>query len=54
MTSFEVLLMNQIRAADDELENPDWTVKDQGYQILTLSKALRTSISVYSIYSCSK
>ena len=43
---FEVLLMNQIRAADDELENPDWTVKDQGYQILTLSKALSNNPSI--------
>jgi hypothetical protein len=43
---FEVLLMNQIIAADDELENPDWTVKDQGYQILTLSKALSNNPSI--------
>lgn len=43
---FEVLLMNQIRAADDELELPDWTVPDQKYQILTLTKSLSNNRSI--------
>lgn len=43
---FEVLLMNQIRAADDELELPDWTIPDQKYQILTLTKSLSNNRSI--------
>ena len=44
---FEILLMNQIRALDDELELPDWwSVPDQKYQILTLSKALSNNRSI--------
>lgn len=43
---FEVLLMNQIRAADDELELPDWTVPNQKYQILTLTKSLSDNRSI--------
>lgn len=43
---FEVLLMNQMRAADDELEKPDWTVPNAGYQILTLSRSLSNNQSI--------
>lgn len=43
---FEVLLMNQIRAADDELDVPDWTVPNAPYQILTLSKSLSENRSI--------
>lgn len=43
---FEVLLMNQIRAEDDELESPDWSVPNQRYQILTLSKSLFMNKSI--------
>ena len=43
---FEVLLMNQIRAYDDELETPNWANPDEPYQILTLSKSLSNSPSI--------
>ena len=43
---FEVLLMNQIRAAEDELMMPDWTIPNEPYQILTLSKALTDNRSI--------
>ncbi len=43
---FEVLLMNQMRAYDDELEKPDWTVPGAGYQILTLSRSLSNNQSI--------
>lgn len=43
---FEVLLMNQIRAVDDDLEAPDWTVPNQKYQILTLTKSLSNNRSI--------
>lgn len=43
---FEVLLMNQIRAIDDDLEMPDWTVPNQKYQIFTLSKSLSNNRSI--------
>ena len=43
---YEVLLMNQIRAVDDELEVPDWTVPNQECQILTLSKSLANNRSI--------
>lgn len=43
---FEVLLMNQIRAVDDDLEMPDWTVPNQKYQILTLGKSLSNNRSI--------
>ena len=43
---FEVLLMNQIRAADDNLEVPDWTVPNEPYKILTLSKSLAENRSI--------
>lgn len=43
---FEVLLMNQIRAADDELELPDWSRPNEPYQILTLSRSLSENRSI--------
>ena len=43
---FEILLMNQIRAADDILDVPDWTIPNVGYQILTLSKSLAENLSI--------
>lgn len=43
---FEVLLMNQIRDADDELEKPDWTLPNARYQIMTLSKSLSNNQSI--------
>ncbi len=36
----EVILSNQIRAADDILEVPEWQYKDEPYEILTLGRAL--------------
>lgn len=43
---FEILLANQIRAADDELELPDWTIPNVGYQMISLSKSLTNNRSV--------
>lgn len=43
---FEVLLMNQIRAIDDELDSPDWRIPNEQYQIFTLSKALNNNKSI--------
>ena len=43
---FEVLLMNQIRAFDDDLDTPDWSVRGIPYQILTLSKSLNNNKSI--------
>lgn len=43
---FEVLLMNQIRAFDDDLDSPDWSIPNQRYQILTLSKSLSNNKSI--------
>lgn len=43
---FEVLLMNQIRAFDDDLDMPDWTIVGVPYQILTLSKSLSNNRSI--------
>jgi hypothetical protein len=43
---FEVLLMNQIRSGDDELEKPDWSTTNPSYQILTLSKSLSNNQSI--------
>ena len=34
------LIMNQIRAADDILELPDWTHENEPCQILTLNESL--------------
>lgn len=43
---FEVLLMNQIRSYDDELEKPDWTNPNELCQILTLDKSLSNNQSI--------
>ena len=43
---FEILLMNQMRAADDDLEMPDWTIPDAPYQIISLSKSLNNNPSI--------
>ena len=43
---YEVILANQMRDADDELEYPDWTQRDTRYQILPLSKSLTNNPSV--------
>jgi len=43
---FEVLLMNQIRAADDILELPDWEKTNERYQIITLENALTNNRSI--------
>ena len=38
---FEILLMNQIRKADDDLESPDWTNPNEPYRLLTLTRSLQ-------------
>lgn len=43
---FEVLLMNQIRALDDDIEMPDWRNPNAKYQILALNKALSNNRSI--------
>ena len=43
---FEVLLMNQIRDVENELEKPDWNVPNEDYQILTLSTSLAHNPSI--------
>lgn len=43
---FEVLLMNQIRNADDILELPDWSKKNETCQILTLNESLTNNRSI--------
>jgi hypothetical protein len=43
---FEILLMNQIRAADDDLELPDWTIPNVPYQIISLTKSLTNNRSI--------
>lgn len=43
---FEILLMNQMRAGDDELEKPDWTLPNASYQMLTLSRSLSNNQSI--------
>lgn len=43
---FEVILMNQMRSIDDDLELPDWTTRDIPYRILPLSKALSNNRSI--------
>ena len=43
---FEILLMNQMRSADDELEMPDWTIPNAPYQIISLSKSLNNNPSI--------
>ena len=43
---FEILLMNQIRSANDILELPDWSNPDEPYQIIALGNALTDNLSV--------
>lgn len=43
---FEVLLMNQMRAADDILSLPDWEKTNESYQILALENALTNNLSI--------
>ena len=43
---FEVIIMNQIRNAMDELEKPNWDVPDEDYQILTLGNSLSHNPSI--------
>lgn len=42
----EVLLSNQLRAIDDILDKPDWTVKNDDYQLITLNDALTYNPSI--------
>lgn len=43
---YEIILANQMRDADDELEYPDWTKVNIKYQIPTLDKSLKHNPSV--------
>lgn len=43
---YEIILANQMRDADEELEYPDWSKRNVRYQILTLDKSLRNNPSV--------
>lgn len=43
---FEILIMNQMRDIEDELMMPDWSIPNQEYQILTLSKSLSENRSI--------
>jgi hypothetical protein len=43
---FEVLLMNQIRAAEDILETPDWSTSGEDCQLITLGDALTHNRSI--------
>ena len=43
---FEVLLMNQMRDAEDELEMPDWSLANPSYQFITLKKSLSNNRSI--------
>lgn len=43
---FEILLMNQFRSVDDDLEMPDWTIPDVDYNILSLRNSLANNRSV--------
>ena len=51
---FEILLMNQIRAADDMLDMPDWSLPNASYQILALSAALSNNRSITVALESSK
>lgn len=42
----EVLISNQIRAADDILDTPNWVNENEPYQLLTLNRALFNNPSV--------
>lgn len=43
---FEVLLMNQIRDVDDELEYPNWDIPNQECQLMTLCDSLSRNPSI--------
>lgn len=43
---FEVLLMNQLRDGENELEMPDWSLKNPSYQLVTLKKSLKNNRSI--------
>jgi hypothetical protein len=43
---FEVLIMNQIRNGEDELEKPNWDIPNEDYQILTLGNSLSHNPSI--------
>lgn len=43
---FEVILMNQIRDTEDDLDLPDWSTRNIPYRILPLSKALANNRSI--------
>lgn len=43
---YAILLMNQVRSADDEFSNPDWNYDNVNYQILTLNEALNYNPSI--------
>lgn len=49
----EILIMNQIRSADNILEKVDWTIPKAAYQLLTLNKALfnHPSVNVTLLYN---
>lgn len=42
----EIIIMNQMRAYDDILERPDWTVTDAPYQIIRLDESLTNNMSI--------
>lgn len=50
---FEVLLMNQIRSAEDILLLPDWSKTDEQCQLLTLGDALTNNLSISIRLQCS-
>ena len=50
----EIILANQLRDADLILENPDWSIPDAPYQILTLNGALTDNPSVYANMSAAR
>ena len=43
---FEILLMNQIRSIDDDLDMPDWSRRNEPYKMIPLSKALSNNRSI--------
>lgn len=42
----EVILSNQLRSKDDELEKPDWDYPDEEYELVTLNQALTKNPSI--------
>lgn len=51
---FETLLMNQMRDAADDLESPDWTLRNAPYQIITLDDSLVNNKSISVRLNASK